>query len=336
MRVFEVQNSFGLDNLKMTERPDPQPGAGHILIKLHATSLNYRDLMMIKGSYNPRQKLPLIPLSDGAGEVVAVGEGVTRARVGDRVAGNFSHKWIAGEPAKPKLTSSLGGPLDGMLAEYVVLHEEGIVHIPTHLSYEEASTLPCAALTAWHSLIVQGGLKAGDTVLAQGTGGVSIFALQFARMTGAEVIVTSSSDEKLERARALGASHTINYKTTPDWDKAAKEITNGIGVDHIIEVGGAGTLAKSLRAIRIGGHVGVIGVLSGTTTDFSVIPILMQNVRVQGVLVGSREMFEDMNRAIALHKMKPVVDRVFSFEESRAAFDYLESAAHFGKICIRF
>lgn len=335
MRVFEVQNSFGLDNLKMTERPDPQPGAGQVLINIHATSLNYRDLMMVKGSYNPKQKLPLIPVSDGAGEVVAVGEGVTRARVGDRVAGNFSQKWIAGEPARPKLTSSLGGPLDGMLAEYVVLHEEGIVQVPDHLSYEEAATLPCAALTAWHSLIVQGGLKAGETVLVQGTGGVSIFALQFGRMTGAEVIVTSSSDEKLERARELGASHTINYKTVPDWDKAAKEITNGVGVDHIIEVGGAGTLAKSLRAIRIGGHVGVIGVLSGTTTDFNVIPILMQNVRVQGVLVGSREMFEDMNRAIALHKMKPVVDRAFSFEESRAAFDYLESAAHFGKICIR-
>jgi NADPH:quinone reductase-like Zn-dependent oxidoreductase len=336
MRAFEVQNSFGLDNLKMTERPDPRPGAGEVLIKLHAASLNFRDLMMVKGLYNPKQRLPLIPVSDGAGEVVAIGDGVTRARVGDRVAGNFSQKWIAGEPSRPKLTSSLGGPLDGMLAEYVVLNEEGIVALPAHLSYEEAATLPCAALTAWHSLIVQGRLKAGDTVLVQGTGGVSIFALQFAKMTGAEVIVTSSSDEKLERAKELGASHTINYKTTPDWDKAAREVTNGVGVDHIIEVGGAGTLTRSLKAIRIGGHVGLIGVLAGTTTDFSVIPILMQNVRVQGVLVGSREMFEDMNRAISLHKMKPVVDRVFSFEESRSAFDYMESAAHFGKICIRF
>lgn len=336
MRAFEIQNSFGLDNLKMTERPDQRPGAGEVVIKLHATSLNYRDLMMVKGLYNPKQRLPLIPVSDGAGEVVAVGDGVTRARVGDRVAGNFSQKWIAGEPSRPKLTSSLGGPLDGMLAEYVVLNEEGIVHVPAHLSYEEAAALPCAALTAWHSLIVQGRVKAGDTVLVQGTGGVSIFALQFARMAGAEVIVTSSSDEKLERAKKLGASHAINYKTTPDWDKAAREITNGVGVDHIIEVGGAGTLTKSLRAIRIGGHIGLIGVLAGNTTDFNVIPILMQNVRIQGVLVGSREMFEDMNRAISLHKTKPVVDRVFSFEESRAGFDYMESAAHFGKICIRF
>lgn len=336
MKVFEIQNSFGLDNLKMTDRDDPAPGAGDVLIKLHATSLNYRDLMMVKGTYNPKQRLPLIPLSDGAGEVIAVGDGVTRVKVGDRVAGNFSQKWIAGEPSRPKLTSSLGGPLDGMLAQYRALPEEGVVHIPSHLSYEEAATLPCAALTAWHSLIVQGRVKAGDTVLVQGTGGVSIFALQFAHMMGAEVIVTSSSDEKLERAKELGASHMINYKTTPDWDKAARKITDGVGVDHIIEVGGAGTLASSLKSIRIGGHIGVIGVLSGNTSDFSLIPILMQNVRVQGVLVGSREMFEDMNRAISLHRMKPVVDEVFSFEDARAAFDHMESAAHFGKICIKF
>jgi NADPH:quinone reductase-like Zn-dependent oxidoreductase len=336
MKVFEIQNSFGLDNLVMTERPDPAPTAGRVVIRLHAASLNYRDLMMVRGEYNPRQRLPLIPVSDGAGEVVAAGEGVSRVKVGDRVAGLFTQKWIAGEPSRPKLGSSLGGPLDGMLAEYVALSEEGVVRVPDHLSYEEAATLPCAAVTAWHSLIVQGRLKAGEIVLVQGTGGVSIFALQFARMMGAEIIITSSSDEKLARARELGAAHTVNYKTNPDWDKAAKEITGGAGVDHVIEVGGAGTFARSLRAVRIGGHVGVIGVLSGAASELSVLPILMQNLRIQGVLVGSREMFEDMNRAIALHKMKPVVDRVFEFEHAREAFLHMQSGAHFGKICIRF
>jgi NADPH:quinone reductase-like Zn-dependent oxidoreductase len=336
MKVFEIQNAFGLDNLVLTERADPAPRAGQVVIRLHAASLNYRDLMMVRGQYNPRQRLPLIPVSDGAGEVVAAGEGVTRVKTGDRVAGLFTQKWIAGEPSRSKLGSSLGGPLDGMLAEYVALSEEGVVRVPDHLSYEEAATLPCAAVTAWHSLIVQGRLKAGETVLIQGTGGVSIFALQFARMTGAEVILTSSSDEKLERARRLGARHTINYNTNPDWDKAAKEITGGVGVDHVIEVGGAGTFARSLRAVRIGGHVGVIGVLSGAASELSVLPVLMQNLRIQGVLVGSREMFEDMNRAIALHEMKPVVDRVFEFEEAREAFLHMQSAQHFGKICIRF
>lgn len=336
MKVFEIQNSFGLDNLVLAERADPAPAAGQVLIKLHAASLNYRDLMMVKGQYNPRQRLPLIPVSDGAGEIVAVGEAVSRVKTGDRVAGLFTQKWIAGEPTRPKLGSSLGGPLDGMLAQYATLSEEGVVSVPDHLSYEEAATLPCAAVTAWHSLIVQGRLKAGETVLVQGTGGVSIFALQFARMMGAEVIVTSSSDEKLERARQLGAAHTINYKTNPDWDKAARDITRGVGVDHVIEVGGAGTFARSLKAVRIGGHVGVIGVLSGAASELSVLPILMANLRIQGVLVGSREMFEDMNRAIALHKMKPVVDRVFPFEEAREAFLHMQSAAHFGKICIQF
>ncbi len=336
MKVFEIQNSFGLDNLVLTERPDPAPAAGQVVIKLHAASLNYRDLMMVKGQYNPRQRLPLIPVSDGAGEIVAVGDGVSRVKTGDRVAGLFTQKWIAGEPSRPKLGSSLGGPLDGMLAQYATLSEEGVVIVPDHLSYEEAATLPCAAVTAWHSLIHQGRLKAGETVLVQGTGGVSIFALQFARLMGAEVIITSSSDEKLERARELGAAHTVNYKTNPDWDKAAREITGGVGVDHVIEVGGAGTFARSLRAVRIGGHVGVIGVLAGAASELSVLPILMQNLRIQGVLVGSREMFEDMNRAIALHKMKPVVDRVFQFEDAREAFFHMQSAAHLGKICIRF
>jgi len=335
MKAFEVQK-FGLESLTLAERPDPQAGPGQVVIKLRAASLNYRDLMMVQGSYNPRQRLPLIPLSDGVGEVSAVGEGVTRVKVGDRVAGNFTQRWIAGEPTRARLGASLGGPLDGMLAEYNVLHEEGVVHVPAHLPDEEAATLPCAAVTAWHALIHQGRLKAGDTVLVQGTGGVSIFALQFGVMAGARVIITSSSDEKLERARSLGAAECINYKANPDWDKAARELTGGVGVDHVVEVGGAGTLVKSLRATRVGGSVYVIGVLAGNATELNVTSILMQNIRVQGILVGSREMFEAMNRAVELHQMRPVVDRVFSFEAAGEAFGYLASGAHFGKICIKF
>jgi NADPH:quinone reductase-like Zn-dependent oxidoreductase len=335
MKAFEIQGQFGLDSLTLVERAEPAPATGQVLIKLRAASLNYRDLLMVKGLYNPRQRLPLIPVSDGVGEVVKAGEGVTRVKVGDRVAGNFSQKWVAGEPRKEKLSSSLGGPLDGMLSEYTLLHEEGVVRVPAHLTDEEAAALPCAAVTAWNSIISTGGMKAGDTLLVQGTGGVSIFALQFAKMIGAQVIITSSSDEKLERARALGASHTINYKTTPDWEKQVREITGGTGVDHIVEVGGAGTFPKSLRAIRIGGHISLLGNLSGNVADVSLTLILMQNVRVQGLLVGNREMFEAMNRAIELNQLRPVIDRVFEFEEAREAFEHLESGSHFGKICIR-
>ncbi|HKY03597.1 MAG TPA: NAD(P)-dependent alcohol dehydrogenase, partial [Blastocatellia bacterium] len=231
MKAIEIQERFGLDSLKIVERPDPRPGAGQVLIKIRAASLNYRDLLMTLGQYNPRQKLPLVPLSDGAGEVVEVGEGVTRVQAGARVAGIFAQEWIAGEPTREKLRATLGGPLDGMLREYAVLSEDGVIPIPDHLSFVEAAALPCAAVTAWNALITQGGVKAGDTVLVQGTGGVSLFALQFASMVGARVIVTSSSDEKLERAVRLGASDRINYKAEPDWDKRARELTGGAGVD---------------------------------------------------------------------------------------------------------
>ncbi len=336
MRAFEIQNKFGLDSLTRIERPEPAAGPFQAVIKLRAASLNYRDLLTIEGKYNPRLPLPLVPLSDGVGEVVAIGEGVTRVKPGDRVAANFSQKWLGGEPARAKLGASLGGPLDGMLSEYRALHEEGLVHIPAHLTDEEAATLPCAAVTAWNSLINMGGLIAGQTVLVQGTGGVSIFGLQFAKLAGARVIITSSSDEKLERAKRLGADHGINYATAPDWDKRAKELTGGGGVDHIIEVGGAGTFGKSLRSIKIGGHIGLIGNLSGNATEVNLVQILMQNVRIQGVLVGSRDTFEAMNRAIALHEMHPVIDRIFAFEETRKAFEYMSSGSHFGKICIKF
>lgn len=334
MRCYEI-HKFGLDGLVAAERADPTPGPGEVLVKVTASSLNFRDLMLVQGVYNPKQKLPLIPNSDGAGVVTAVGSHVTRFRVGDRVAGSFHQNWISGPPTREKLSAPLGSPLDGMLTEYRVLNENGLVRTPEHLSDEEAACLPCAAVTAWSALFEYEPIKAGDTVLTQGTGGVSIFALQLARAAGARVIVTSSSDEKLQHAHELGANEGINYKTTPDWDKRARELTGGVGVDHVIELGGAGTFGKSLRAVRIGGMISVIGVLSGATTETSLIPILMQNVKLQGILVGSREDFERMNAALSLHKIKPVIDRVFPFDKAREAFQHMANGAHFGKIVIR-
>lgn len=335
MKAYEIRGGFGLDKLVACERPDPTPGPFQVRVRVKATSLNYRDLMMIEGLYNPRQKLPLVPNSDGAGVVDAVGPGVTRVKPGDRVMSLFSQTWLAGEPSAESRSSTLGGPLDGALADTMLLHENGAVPTPPHLSDEEAATLPCAALTAWSALVTQGALKAGDTVLLQGTGGVSIFALQIARMFGARVILTSSRDDKLERARSLGAHELINYAKTPDWDKAARALTGGTGVDHVVEVGGAGTLEKSLRAVRIGGQVSVIGVLSGGAGNVPVTSILMNQIRVQGIFVGHRQAFEALNRALVLHGVHPVVDRVFPFAETRAAFDHLKSGAHFGKLVIR-
>jgi NADPH:quinone reductase-like Zn-dependent oxidoreductase len=334
MKVYEIRDRFGLDALTLAERPQPQPGPGEVLVRIKAASLNYRDLMVVKGVYNPKMPLPRIPVSDAVGEVTALGPGVSRVKVGQRVAGIFMQKWVSGELDEAKARSALGGAIDGLLAEYAVLHEDGVVVPPEHLSDEEAATLPCAAVTAWHGLVTEGRVKAGDTVLLQGTGGVSIFALQFARLAGARTIITSSSDEKLERARKLGATETVNYKTTPEWGDRARELTGGRGVDHVVEVGGAGTLGQSLRAVRMGGQISMIGVLSGGG-QANPMPILMKNVRVQGIFVGSREMFEAMNRAIAAHGLRPVVDRVFPFAEAAEAFRHMERAGHFGKICIR-
>ncbi len=334
MQSYEF-SAFGLENIKLVDKPEPAPAAGQVLLKMRAWSLNYRDLMIAKGQYNPKLRMPAVPLSDGVGEVVALGPGVSRVKVGDRVAGAFMPKWIGGEITEAKARSALGGGgPEGMLGELVAIGEEGVVHVPDHLTDEEAASLPCAAVTAWHALVGEGRLKAGDSVLVQGTGGVSIFALQFAHMHGARVIVTSSRDDKLERALKLGASDGINYKTTPKWDERVRELT-GVGVDYVVEVGGAGTLAQSMRAVKSGGQISLIGVLSAGTGQVNPLPILMRNLRVQGIFVGSREMFEAMNRAIALHKMKPVVDRVFPFNDAPAAFRYMESAAHFGKIAIR-
>jgi NADPH:quinone reductase-like Zn-dependent oxidoreductase len=334
MRAYEIQK-FGLDGLVQVDRAQPEAGAGQVLLKMKAVSLNYRDVLTVAGKYNPRMSLPQIPLSDGVGEVVAVGEGVTRVKVGDRVANTFFEKWVAGELTEQGSKSALGGGRDGVLAEYVALDEDGVIAVPEHLTDEEAATLPCAALTSWAALISRGNLKAGDSILAMGTGGVSIFALQIAKLSGARVVITSSSDEKLARARELGADDLINYKTTPDWEKEVLRVTGGRGVDHVVEVGGAGTFAKSIRAVRRGGTISLIGVLAGGG-ETNLMPILMNGLRVQGIFVGSREMFEAMNAAISLHKLKPVVDKVFSFDETPEAYAMMEAGAHFGKICIRF
>ena len=334
VKVFEIRDNFGIDNLVLAERPQPLPGCGQILVKVRAVSLNYRDLLVVNGLYNPKLPLPIIPFSDGAGDVVATGEGVSRVKVGDRVAAIFMQSWIAGELTESKGRSALGGGIDGMLAEYVILHEDGVVQIPEHLSYEEAATLPCAGVTAWNA-VIETGLKLGDNVLVLGTGGVSLFALQFARLAGANVIVTSSSDEKLMRALQMGAKGCINYKKVSDWDQRVRELTGGTGVDLVVEVGGAGTLTQSIKAVRTGGRISLIGVLTGTAGTINPLPIVMKRIRIDGIYVGSREVFESMNRAISLHHLHPVLDRVFSFEETGQALRHMESGAHFGKICIR-
>jgi NADPH:quinone reductase-like Zn-dependent oxidoreductase len=334
MKAYEIRDGFGLDALRLTERPDPQPGRGEVLVRIKAVSLNYRDLLVVKGAYNPRMALPRIPCSDGAGEVVAVGPDARRVKVGQRVAGLFMPGWLEGELTDAKGRTALGGSVDGLLSELSVLSEESVVPVPEHLSDEEASTLPCAAVTAWNGLVVSGHVKPGDSVLVQGTGGVSLFALQFARLAGARVIATSSSEEKLAKVRAMGASDGINYRTTAEWGDPVRQLTGGRGVDHVIEVGGAGTLAQSLRAVRTSGHIALIGVLTGHG-QFNPVPILMKGVRVSGIYVGSRDMFEVMNRAISLHQLRPVIDRVFPFASAPDAFRHMESAAHFGKIVVR-
>ena len=333
MKAMRIHRVGDLDGLRAEELPEPRPGPGQVRVRIRAASLNYRDLLVVKGTYSRHLPLPLVPLSDGAGEVVEVGPGATRFDVGARVAGIFMQTWLEGALTDVKGKSALGGAIDGVLAEQVVFHENGLVAVPDQLSFEEAATLPCAAVTAWNALI-EAGLKAGDTVLTLGTGGVSLFALQFARLAGAQVFITSSSDEKLARAKELGASEGINYKTTPEWDKKVRELTGGVGVDHVVEVGGAGTLPRSLRAVRTGGHVALIGVLSGGG-EVNPMPVLMKAVRLQGVFVGSRAMFEAMNRAVAERKMRPVIDRVFPFTEVQAAYRHLESGSHFGKIVVR-
>jgi NADPH:quinone reductase-like Zn-dependent oxidoreductase len=332
MKAYQIEK-FGIENLGVSDVDLPSPAAGEVLVKLRAASLNYRDMMMIDGTYNPRLKLPLVPFSDGAGEVTAIGEAVTRWEVGDRVCPIFMLGWIDGELEHRKSKTTLGGDLDGCLREFGVFHEESLVRIPERLSYEEASCLPCAGVTAWNALMVSGNLKKGESVLIQGTGGVSMFALQFAKMLDCYAIVTSSSDDKLAKAKALGADETINYRQHEDWDKVVLELTNKRGVDHVVEVGGPGTLSRSMKAVKMAGHIAVIGVVAGAG-EFTNVPIFMKALKMIGVFVGSRVMFEEMNAAIERTNTKPVIDRVFTFEKTREAIEYMRSANHFGKIVI--
>jgi NADPH:quinone reductase-like Zn-dependent oxidoreductase len=336
MRAYLLpKGGAGIDALATVDRPTPKPLYRQMLLKVAACSLNFRDLGIVRGTYRMPVRENLIPLSDGAGEVVEVGPGVTRVKAGDKVAGCFFQRWPGGEMTPDAGTSALGGAIDGMLAEYVVLEEDGLVKIPEHLSLEEGATLPCAGVTAWNAIVQHAKLIAGQTVLLQGTGGVSIFGLQLAHAMGIIAIVTSSSDEKLARAKALGAACGINYKTTPEWDKAAVAFNGGRGVDHVIEVGGANTLTRSFGAIRNGGKVSMIGGLSGGATELNPGLIFSKRANVQGIYVGSTEMFTAMNAAIAANKIKPAIDRVFGFDEVKAAYQHMAAGAHFGKIVIK-
>ena len=334
MKAYEITTK-GIDALSLTTRQPAALGARQVRVRIRASSLNYRDLMTVLFG-GMGGKLPLIPNSDGCGEVIETGSEVTRFKPGDRVITTFFQRWLGGRITADVMKSALGGALDGVLAEEIVVDEPGVVALPDYMSFEEGATLSCAALTAWQSMVVKGGLKAGDIVLLQGTGGVSIFGLQFAVMHGARAIVTSSSDEKLERVKALGAWRTINYKSDPDWEKTVLKLTDGIGVDQVVEVGGAGTLEKSLSATRFGGMVGLIGVLTGFGGAVNPDAVLRKSINLQGIYVGSRAMFEDMNRALSAHQTKPVIDQTFDFDNAPDAYRCLEAQGHFGKVVIRY
>jgi len=336
MKAVVIRRPEGPDGLEIVTLPDPVPGPDEILVRMAAASINYRDLLISSGAYRSRQKAEdLIPLSDGVGEVVSVGAAVSEFKIGDRVSSLFFRDWTGGEPDNLTIESDWGRDTDGMLCTHKTFKPHNVVKVPDYLSDIEAASLPCAALTAWNALVGDVPSKPGDTVLIQGTGGVALFALQFARMIGAEVIATSSSDEKLERVRELGADHLINYANNPEWGKQALEITGGRGVDNVMELGGKETLKQSLIAVRPGGTLSMIGVLSGATFGNALLPfVVSRKVRMQGVTVGSRADMQSMLRAMAAHHIKPVIDRVFPFKASADAFRHLKSGAHFGKVCI--
>ncbi|MGJ4926115.1 zinc-dependent alcohol dehydrogenase family protein [Bradyrhizobium sp. HKCCYLS2038] len=334
MKCWEMQGPGGIDALALVDKPVRAPARGEVLVRLTAASLNYRDLLTVKGGYGSRQKFPLVPLSDGAGVVEAVGDGVAAFAPGDRVIGSFFESWTGGEPSETKMRAALGGAVDGTLTEYRIFPAQALVRTPAHLSDIEAATLPCAGVTAWSAVVKLGGIRPGQTVLTQGTGGVSMFALQIAKLAGARVIATSSSEAKIARLKDLGADVTLNYKTTPDWGKQARELTRQ-GVDLVVEVGGVGTLNESIRATRIGGTIAFIGVLAGAPASELRLPLMViQQQRLQGVTVGSVDDLQALANALALHQVKPVVDRVFPFAEAREAFHYMSSGAHVGKVAI--
>jgi NADPH:quinone reductase-like Zn-dependent oxidoreductase len=335
MKVFELRNGFGLENLGVATRPTPNPGPGQVLLKIRAIALNYRDLLLVKGIYNPRLRLPVVPFSDAAGEVAAVGAGVTRFRVGDRALNPFFPHWLDGPANDERLSGALGGGSeDGVAMEYRVFAESALAPIPDDLGFTEAATLPCAGLTAYSAIATLGDVQPSDTVLIQGTGGVALFALQFVKLRGAFAIVTSSSDAKLERASALGADLTINYVREPEWGVAARKLNGRRGLDLIVEIGGAATLDRSLRAVRAGGMVALIGVVSGAQQSINLPLILMRQVRLQGVTVGSRAGLEAMLADMSRAKLRPVIDRVFAFDEVGDALGHMEQGAHFGKIVL--
>lgn len=335
MKAIVLEDLGGPASLRLVDKPDPEPGPGEVLVRLRAASLNYRDTLITTGGYGSRQKkADLIPLSDGAGDVAAVGSGVRKFKVGDRVTSSFFQSWIAGDPDDAKLDDDLGRACDGVLCELRVFKETGLVHTPDSLSDVEAASTPCAALTAWTALVTLDRIGLGSIVLTQGTGGVSLFAIQFARLCGADVIATSSSDAKLERVRDMGAAHLINYVDDPDWGKTALALTGGRGVDNVVEVGGAGTLKQSIRAVRPGGTISLVGVLSGARSDLLIPLIGSRNIRIQGIAVGAAGGLEAMLRAMDFHRIKPVIDRVFPLADAQAAYEYLLSGQHFGKVCI--
>jgi len=335
-REYRLPGPQGIQSLNVRESTVRPPKSSEVLVKIHAVSLQYRDLMVTHGTYPFGTKEDLVPCSDMAGEVIAVGDQVTQWKVGDRVSANFALEHLYGNITEEIRDTALGAPIDGVLTEYKLFPAYSLVRIPEHLSYEEASTLPCAAVTAYNALLGPTPIKAGDTVLVQGTGGVSIFALQFAVTSGATVIATSSSDEKLKIAEKLGAKHLINYKRTPEWEKEVMKITNGVGVDHIVEVGGPGTLLKSANCVAYGGWINMIGFVAGQG-DISQVPMIVfgKAAMFRGIIVGSRASFESMNRLISAANLKPVVDKVFPFEEAKEAYGYLESQKHVGKVVIK-
>jgi NADPH:quinone reductase-like Zn-dependent oxidoreductase len=334
MKCYELQATGGFEGVRLAERPTPKVGPRQVLVKVQAASLNYRDVMIAGGGYARGVKLPVIPLSDGAGEVAEAGAEVRNVKAGDKVAGIFFQRWLAG-PVRPDIQeAALGGTADGMLTEYALLDGDGVVRVPDQLSFAEAATLPCAALTAWHGLVEAGGVKPGDTVLLLGTGGVSIFGLQFAKLAGARAIITSSSDDKLERARKMGADETINYRRNPEWPDKVRELTNGRGVDHVLEV--VGSDAKSLGAVRPGGHIAIIGARAGHSSELDRRQILGKGVRISGINVGSRAMFEAMNRAITANGLRPVIDRSYPFAEAQGAYRDFATGQHFGKVVVSF
>lgn len=333
MKAWRIKGNGGIEGLSLDTVQDPAPGPEDIVVRVRAVSLNYRDLVHVRGLMGA-DCWPLIPCSDGAGEVIAVGDRVDRFKVGDRVVGTFFQDWTSGPITEPVMASALGGTAPGVLAEQARLKQHGALHVPADWSFAEAATLPCAALTAWHALVTRGRLHAGQTVLVLGTGGVSLFALQIARMHGARVILTSGSEDKLERARELGAAETIHYRSTPDWEQRVLELTHGQGVDHVVEVGGAGTFEKSCAAARFGGQVWLIGVLTGFQSLANPLAVLRRSLTVQGIYVGSREMFEAMNAAFSLNRLKPVIDRRFAFGEAQAALRCMEAGQHFGKLVV--